>query len=369
MIALNTKQGLVANAFWYLALRSLALAAILILIGTLLHATTHSTGTICHGAACGNSSGGVQTAILYFLAIVAVLRTVVYFRSFSFVLTDANLTVDSGIIWQTSCTIRFDRIQDVDVIRGPLHRMLGLKSVAVWTASLDQRVGKTPRPDALLVLEDEAADWLRDFLTNPAAGKSQVAAGPSDAAPPTSRFGPVLVMLVVISAVVALWELTPVPKPATDSATFARQSSAGVPSANAHSVNRSLTKPHRVHTITNDKQVATAYSVACAIHGSNSASGLKPCAELGEARRCEHEADFSSQPTPEPALLTVMNRSDQNVMFYWLDRSGFRSLYASLPPGGHVQQPSHIGANWLVSTQDGECIGIFNAATMTVGVF
>jgi VHL beta domain len=96
---------------------------------------------------------------------------------------------------------------------------------------------------------------------------------------------------------------------------------------------------------------------------------MKLCADSSEAQRCARETDFPSQPTAEPAELTVVNRSDEAVKFYWLDRSGSRALYAALPPGGHVQQQSHIGAHWLVSTQDGKCLGIFNAATMTIGIF
>ncbi|MGA2397829.1 MAG: hypothetical protein ABSG30_07190 [Steroidobacteraceae bacterium] len=68
-------------------------------------------------------------------------------------------------------------------------------------------------------------------------------------------------------------------------------------------------------------------------------------------------------------MLTVVNRSDEHVKFYWLDPSGSRALYASLPPSGHVTQQSHIGAHWLVSTQDDRCIAIFNAATMTIGIY
>jgi hypothetical protein len=97
--------------------------------------------------------------------------------------------------------------------------------------------------------------------------------------------------------------------------------------------------------------------------------GVSLCADLKEGGRCEHEADFRSHPTQEPAVLSVVNRSSEIVRFYWLDLSGARALYASLPPGGHVDQQSHIGAYWLASTADGHCVGIISAATKTVGIF
>jgi hypothetical protein len=81
------------------------------------------------------------------------------------------------------------------------------------------------------------------------------------------------------------------------------------------------------------------------------------------------ETEFASKPMPPPAMLTVVNRSNEAVRFYWLDRTGARALYASLPPGGHVTQQSHVGAHWLVATEDDRCLAIFDAATMTIGIY
>ena len=124
-----------------------------------------------------------------------------------------------------------------------------------------------------------------------------------------------------------------------------------------------------VHSDVPVQAVPADYAIACAIHGSGDIDQVIPCAKFSEAQRCQHEADFPSNPTTVPAVLTVVNRSSEPIRFYWLDRSGTRALYASLPPGGHVSQQSHIGAHWLLSTRDDQCIAIFNAATMTIGIF
>jgi hypothetical protein len=116
-------------------------------------------------------------------------------------------------------------------------------------------------------------------------------------------------------------------------------------------------------------QVPPDYAVACAIHDSGSIDGVIPCAKFGEAKRCVRETEFASKPMPPPAMLTVVNRSNEAVRFYWLDRTGARALYASLPPGGHVTQQSHVGAHWLVATEDDRCLAIFDAATMTIGIY
>ena len=117
------------------------------------------------------------------------------------------------------------------------------------------------------------------------------------------------------------------------------------------------------------QSVPADYAIACAIHGSGDLDAVIPCAKFGEAQRCRRESDFPSAPTPQPAVLTVVNRSDEELKFYWLSASGARVLYASLPPGGHISQQSHIGAHWLLSTSDERCIGIFNATTMTIGIY
>ena len=117
------------------------------------------------------------------------------------------------------------------------------------------------------------------------------------------------------------------------------------------------------------QSVPADYAIACALHGSGDLDDVIPCAKFGEAQRCRREADFPSRPTTEPVLLTVVNRSREEIKFYWLNTSGARALYASLPPGGQVSQQSHIGAHWLLATSDERCIAIFNAATTTIGIF
>lgn len=114
---------------------------------------------------------------------------------------------------------------------------------------------------------------------------------------------------------------------------------------------------------------ASGYAVACAMHPRATAGGVRPCAALATAQRCSHEADFPSRPTQEAVVLTVVNRSDENVDFYWLSGSGARVLYASIAPGDHVDQQSHTGAHWLLATTSGQCLGVFDAATMKLGIF
>jgi len=380
MIPLNTRQGLPPNAFWYVALRSLILAAFLVACGRLFQIG----GGTCRGLLCG--SHGEASFVLYFFAVYLVVSAVLRFKFFWFMLTDKGISIHSGILVQRSCTIRFDRIQDVDTSRGPLHMLLGLTSVAIWTASLDQRGGKGNRPDGLIVLNSATAEWLRECLSDPAAAAA-AAEDPSLQAIASAPRGLAVLMIAALPVVglIGFWRLTSTSSPPDAAVPASAVPGAVSPAPRPHAARpahssappgaQSASTPAASSAPASGAAVANAsasgqaaqYGLSCAIR--RSLQGVKPCGDLKQAGRCEHEADFRSRPTDEPAVLTVVNRSDETVKFYWLDRTGARSLYATLSPGGHVDQPSHVGAHWLVSTQDDQCIGIFSAETMAVGIF
>ncbi|HXC09502.1 MAG TPA: PH domain-containing protein [Steroidobacteraceae bacterium] len=383
MIPLNSRQGLPPSAFWYVALRSLAAAVFLVLIGRVFQFASNASHVACRGALCGSVTGGHTGVLIYLFAIFLVVNAILRYKWFSFVLTDKNISIDSGVLFRKSCTIRFDRIQDVNTIRNPLHMMLGLASVAIWTASLDQRVGNANRPDGLIVLNTDTADWLKEYLTDPPTARGGDSA-PSHNSPPVAgaipaRHGSAWIVLIFAAAIalvfLVLRNATPVTAPVASTASTA-QSAPSAPTvtgpASVVRPNADGTKNHlrKVQPAQSDAGAeAKSYTTSCAIRQPGGMDGVSLCADLKEGGRCEHEADFRSHPTQEPAVLTVVNRSSEIVRFYWLDLSGARSLYASLPPGGHVDQQSHIGAYWLTSTADGHCVGIISAATKSVGIF
>jgi hypothetical protein len=111
------------------------------------------------------------------------------------------------------------------------------------------------------------------------------------------------------------------------------------------------------------------YTIACAIHKAPGVPDVRHCADLGSAQRCEHEAELASQPSKEATGMTIVNRSDQSIKIYWLNFSGFRVLYHTVAPGGRITQQTFIGHNWLVLSQDGYCVGIFNASPIAIAFF
>lgn len=359
MIPLNSWQRLPPKAIWYGLLSSLVFALVLLAVGGIFQTAGRS---------------GVASGLLYLYAIFLLGRSVVYYRTYAFLLTDRTLTTVAGYLYKRSCTFRFDRIQDIDTFSGPLHALLGLKAVTIWTGSPDQFGGKRRSPDGRIVLDAATADWLRDYLANPPAVASSSSEGPRpqviSQTPPRANVGWVLALCAIAALAIPVllaWNHTTVTRPGTANTP---QTAAPAAAATAD-VTPQPAKHHAVRapSLAQAAEVPPDYAIACAIHDSGSIDGVIPCAKFGEAKRCQRETDFASKPTPPPAMLTVVNRSNEAVKFYWLDSTGARTLYASLPPSGHVTQPSHVGAHWLVSTRDDRCIAIFDAATMTIGIY
>jgi hypothetical protein len=117
------------------------------------------------------------------------------------------------------------------------------------------------------------------------------------------------------------------------------------------------------------QDAASDYTMACAIRDSVVVPEVRACAELGAAQRCGHEADFSSRPSQERTGMTIVNRSDQVLKLYWLNFSGSRQLYHTVAPGERITQLTFTGHNWLITTGDGACVGIFNASPIAIAFF
>lgn len=382
MIPLNSRQFLPAKAFWYLALRALLGAVVLLMLGRLAHFLANSPVGRCSGILCRNNNSGVMEWMLYLLAAVMIVNSILKFRWFSFTLTDRTINIDSGVFIQSSRVVRFDKIQDVEARRGPLLMLLGLKSVALWTASLDQVRGNTRRPDGLIVLDADTADWLANFLSDPDATHVALPKGivpPADRGRPGNLGAVIGFVSAVLIGVIAwgLWSRTggaPTAKTAATAPAVPVAAAAALPgtesgatpaAAPAQAVNSQPTLQTYAVNATAD---SADYTIAC---GTSAAGigGVPACDTMKWGQRCERETEFRSNPTSESTRLVVANRSKETLKFYWLDTTGQRIPYAVLPPGRKVGQPSHIGAHWLVAAADGHCVGIFNADTARIGIF
>jgi hypothetical protein len=115
---------------------------------------------------------------------------------------------------------------------------------------------------------------------------------------------------------------------------------------------------------------AAGYTIACAMEENDkSVPGVRSCADLEAAQRCMHPGDFVSRPSQERTGITVVNRSNMALRLYWLDFQGNWRLYHAVAPGGRIQQNTFIGHNWLIANSGDQCIGVFNAAPISIAFF
>ena len=388
MIPLNSRQFLPTKAFWYFVLRALLTAVVCVMLGRIAHFIVNSPGARCGGGPCTQGNAGVMEWIFYLLAVVMIVNSFLRFRWFSFTLTDRTINIDSGVIIQSSRVVRFDKIQDVETRQGLLLRALDLKSVAIWTASLDQVRGNKRRPDGLIVLEADTADWLANHLSDPDRTHVALPDIGSDGGTRSAErsrpgsFGAVIGAIAVVLIAVVAWGLwsksggapsalisttAPVERAAAPTL-VAAMTPAAVPAPVAASSPAANSQPAQQTYAVNTAADPADYTIACSM-ASGGTGGVPACDSMKWGQRCERESEFRSNPTSESTRLVIANRGNETLKFFWLDASGSRAPYAVLPPGRKIGQPSHIGAHWLVAAADGRCVGIFNADTARIGIF
>lgn len=98
--------------------------------------------------------------LLYFWSKLA-------YQYYRYELTENGIKKEQGVIWKKYVTIPYDRIQNVDILRGILARLLGLSDLHVQTAgmsSVGQRWGASRSEGRLPGLSAEVAEQLRDEL-------------------------------------------------------------------------------------------------------------------------------------------------------------------------------------------------------------
>ena len=91
------------------------------------------------------------------------------YRFYHYELTEAGFRKELGVIYKKYVTIPYDRIQNVDIYRGILARMLGLSDLNIQTAGMSATVGNYGMSGGgsegrLPGISLEIAEQLRDEL-------------------------------------------------------------------------------------------------------------------------------------------------------------------------------------------------------------
>lgn len=95
---------------------------------------------IAYLAVSGRWSTALFAAVAIF--ILGIGGTVFYWTRFQFRVGKDEIRIDSGVLSRRHRSIPFDRIQDVDIVQGPLDRLLGLAEVKFETGA-----GEGPRSE------------------------------------------------------------------------------------------------------------------------------------------------------------------------------------------------------------------------------
>jgi membrane protein YdbS with pleckstrin-like domain len=118
-------------------------------------------------------------AIIFVLIFGEIYARMAYNRWF-YEFTDTNLKVESGIIWKKYSNVPYERVQNVDIRRGILARILGFSSVMIQTAGYSGYGGRSAGLGAegyLPAVDPAYAEKIRDFLMGKISKKGSASGG------------------------------------------------------------------------------------------------------------------------------------------------------------------------------------------------
>lgn len=113
--------------------------------------------------------------IFVLLIILAFIWSYLSYHFYRYALAEDGFRKELGVIWKKYVTIPYERIQNVDIYRGPLARILGLSNLQIQTAGLSATVGRYGVSGAgaegrLPGISREEAERIRDELIKRARG-------------------------------------------------------------------------------------------------------------------------------------------------------------------------------------------------------
>lgn len=99
--------------------------------------------------------------IIFIYLVISILVT-----NFSF--NEKEFNMKYGILFRSSKTIKYNKLQNLELTAGPLMRILGLYKINFWTASIDQLTihggSSRTKPDTIVYIRKNNALWLENFI-------------------------------------------------------------------------------------------------------------------------------------------------------------------------------------------------------------
>lgn len=131
-----------------------------------------------------NNRPGTAILLVGGFIVLSLVSLLVKWLTFEFRLDAHELRIDQGLLSRSSRAIPFDRVTDVDIEQGPLHRLLGLARVRMETGASSASKDEEGVLDTVTL---DRAEAIREFVRARRRGSAAVAddlAGTEAAAPP-----------------------------------------------------------------------------------------------------------------------------------------------------------------------------------------
>ena len=115
-----------------------------------------------------STAGTISFLILIAAVALAYAWARLSYHYYRYELSDLGFRKESGVIWKQYVTIPYDRIQNVDIYRGILARLLGLSDLHIQTAGMSTSYNYrgAASEGRLPGLSREEAERLRDELVS-----------------------------------------------------------------------------------------------------------------------------------------------------------------------------------------------------------
>lgn len=132
------------------------------------------------GGNSGLSSGPIFLAIfvyLIFIIIVGEIYARLAYKYWKYEFTKSELRLERGIIWKRYSNIPYERIQNIDIHRGILARILGFSTLNIQTAGYSggyQRSGiggYSMSEGHIPAVSKEGAEKIREWVMHKITGK------------------------------------------------------------------------------------------------------------------------------------------------------------------------------------------------------
>jgi len=134
------------------------------------------------GGIMGNLAGrGTATiiALIFYISFVIIggeIYTQMAYNNWRYEFTNRGLKLERGIIWKRYSNIPYERIQNVDIHRGILARMLGFSTIDIQTAGYSgygHRGGKPKSEGHIPAVSISKGEKIREKVMKNITGKSR----------------------------------------------------------------------------------------------------------------------------------------------------------------------------------------------------